>query len=977
MKAHRSTWFVLLLSAALWSLPSQAAFQLLENFELELGDLNGQNGWVANGGVVALDPDNPDNQVGAWVEGSGDRGSWLPATIANNTTGTLFFRLRVGSDNFDGPVLNWSVGMSDIELTGQGGFGDYQAQINQNRDAGNLLPNQVRSRNAGAFDTLADLQGGQWYNFWMVIDNSANTYRVYMQGGQFPTQTLLQNTSGVTDFVFRNAAGRPDTDLIYLFIRMPGSHAESLHLDDFWLDPTGVNLTDPSTPPGAFVSGFSANLTSFTYRLSDGTETMVDADSIQLELNGEPVSPQITKAGPVTTITYTPPTFFLPESSHVASLTFSDTATPPVIQEVQRAFTIAYYGLIPASYALATPPTTDGFVVTRVHQMDTARGPGDGNLVHNAELQIAGGMLDAQGNPRPNIAENAGPIPIGGTSTGDFLWTPYVNWEQGGGQINAAAPTGPQPDNFNAGEPAGEPGTAAGDYANYFTPGVDPGTLFPADPNNFVVETIAYVQLNAGLHRWGVNSDDGFKLTAGPGQPSPFGILLGQFSGGRGASDSIFDFVVEQDGYYPIRLLYWEGGGGASCEWFSVDLQTGRKILIGDTQYYPTAAYRPYRNGQGRAYISTLRPSSGYTGANNTGPIFAQITDGRTQASNARLLIEGVEVATGTKAGNVTTINYSPATPWPFGSTVSGQIVYSESGQAEPITESFSFQVRSFTLADLPADTFWIEAEDWDYNSGQTVASASTMPYAGGAYTGLAGVLNIDYFDNKNNPDTDTGINYSYRTDQRPDHANITVHEGAGVLAIERPGGFTMTTNYRLGWVGAFWGNYTRTLPAGNYRGIAALSHGDGVGTVMAADLDRVTAGVGTTDQTLQRIGTFTGTGSGGWGQSVLVPLQAASGSDAIFTLPGGPVTLRVTARNGDFDWFALVPTTEEPPAEDIQIDTIAITPDGQLQIQWTGGGTLQSSPTLPATTWTDVTSASPATIDPPAEGRSFYRVRQ
>jgi hypothetical protein len=224
-------------------------FALVDDFNnSQLGDLNGQNGWFSNGGTVVVDPADPNNQVAGFIGGSGDRGSYINATIPDGAQGTLFFRLRVDTDNADlaTPVLNWSVGMSDIELAGNGAFGDYQAQINQNRDAGNEFPEQVRSRNAGAFDTLADLLPEAWYNFWMAIDNAANTYQVYIQGGQFGSQTLLENPQGESTFVFRNATSRPDTDLIRIFIRLAGSHAGNLYLDDFWLDAENINLEDPS-----------------------------------------------------------------------------------------------------------------------------------------------------------------------------------------------------------------------------------------------------------------------------------------------------------------------------------------------------------------------------------------------------------------------------------------------------------------------------------------------------------------------------------------------------------------------------------------------------------------------------------------------------------------------------------------------------------------------------------------------------------
>jgi hypothetical protein len=735
----------------------------------------------------------------------------------------------------------------------------------------------------------------------------------------------------------------------------------------------------PSTPA---VTGQSADLRGFTLRVADGSQTAMDNATIAVTLNGQPVDVTSTREGSVTTIRHTPTAPFPPESSHRVVLTFSDTGTPPAQTEHVFPFTIAYYGVIPASYALATPPTNPGWVVSRVHQIEAARGPGDGNSTANAEMQLADGMVDATGNPRPNIAEFPGPLNIGGDPSIDIWWTPYVNWERAGGQINA---TGAQPDNFNTVEPPGEPGTAVGAYSNYFTPGVELGST--AEPENYVVETVAYIQLAAGLHRWGVNSDDGFKVTVAPGQPSPLGITLGEFSGGRGAADTIFDFLVEQAGFYPIRLLYWQGGGGASAEWFSVDLATGQKILIGDTQYYPNRAYPAFRNGQGRARVSTLRPSSGFTGTQPTGPIFAQITDGRTTASNARLLINGQQVATGTKAGTVTTINYTPETPLALGTTFSGQIVYDESGQTEPITHNFTFTTRILQLADLPANSFWIEAEDFDYGSGQSVPAASTMPYAGGAYQGLNPVLNVDYLDTETGQFVDgaftDGVS-NYRGDSRtgtnPILSNIS-NETGGNLAMSRPGGFTMTTNYKIGWVGgADWWNYTRNIPAGNYRAMAAQSIDGGTGNLMTSTLHRVTSGAGTPTQTTALLGTFRGTGSTGWSQNALIPLltnNTEGAPAAILQLPGGPVTLRWQGGAGDLDWMVLIPTTDLPPVDDPEITSITIGTDGRIRIAWEGTGTLQSTADLPASTWTDITGTSPAEIDPPASGRAFYRVRQ
>ncbi len=58
--------------------------------------------------------------------------------------------------------------------------------------------------------------------------------------------------------------------------------------------------------------------------------------------------------------------------------------------------------------------------------------------------------------------------------------------------------------------------------------------------------------------------------------------VLGSANVGRGATDTLFGFRVPQPGLYPLRLVWMEGGGGASVEWFSVAAD-GTKVLVNDT----------------------------------------------------------------------------------------------------------------------------------------------------------------------------------------------------------------------------------------------------------------------------------------------------------------------------------------------------------------------------------------------------------
>ncbi|CAN5141324.1 hypothetical protein BH23VER1_BH23VER1_04420 [soil metagenome] len=48
------------------------------------------------------------------------------------------------------------------------------------------------------------------------------------------------------------------------------------------------------------------------------------------------------------------------------------------------------------------------------------------------------------------------------------------------------------------------------------------------------------------------------------------GQVLGQFDGGRGAADTLFNVTVNETGVYPMRLVWEQGAGGGNLEFFSV-----------------------------------------------------------------------------------------------------------------------------------------------------------------------------------------------------------------------------------------------------------------------------------------------------------------------------------------------------------------------------------------------------------------------
>jgi hypothetical protein len=115
-------------------------------------------------------------------------------------------------------------------------------------------------------------------------------------------------------------------------------------------------------------------------------------------------------------------------------------------------------------------------------------------------------------------------------------------------------------------------------------------------------EVLTFVSFpSAGFYTMGVNSDDGFNMSVGL-DPSKYGtngpaLVLGDFDGGRGSSDTDYSFYVQAAGTYRFRLLYYNGGGGANCEWTSIDPATGFRYLVNDPSPTNTTGIHAYYSG--------------------------------------------------------------------------------------------------------------------------------------------------------------------------------------------------------------------------------------------------------------------------------------------------------------------------------------------------------------------------------------------
>ncbi|MBK9137304.1 MAG: immunoglobulin domain-containing protein [Verrucomicrobia bacterium] len=331
--------------------------------------------------------------------------------------------------------------------------------------------------------------------------------------------------------------------------------------------------------------------------------------------------------------------------------------------------------VIPESVALpasALDKTKPGFSV-RVFQ---ATGPELPNTLVRTEDQIAGLLINpATGQPHANIADLSG---------------------------------------FNPDGTYDEPATIS--YGAAFFPGI-PGTEFTV--NNIALEAITYVELNPGTYTMVVNSDDGFRVSTGNVMDRLAEIRLGEFDGGRGAGDTVFSFTVTKAGVYPFRLIYEQGGGGYSVNWYTAENgNPANRVLLNDLGGTPS--YRALRPGAVTAgpAISAVSPLPNSLNVAPSAGITAIIKDGSTafNAASFRLLRNGTDVTAqatiGPKSGNATKITYRPSTLPPALAVEEYTLVFDDPTATGGRREArMTYTVAPYANYNLP-EPIWLETFD-------------------------------------------------------------------------------------------------------------------------------------------------------------------------------------------------------------------------------------------------------------------------
>ena len=471
----------------------------------------------------------------------------------------------IADNSYVDRVATLDVDISETRANPNGSDTQYRTS-----DAVRMARTLDRQRSAFNGDSLifdydvGDLAAGEWMNY--TRDFTAGTYEVYLREAVVnlptadsileqvtsdpaqPGQTVkvlgsfLAKTSGYT---FRNVPLTDGTGVNAVRLRLSGK--TTLRLRTVTADnDTGnrllnylifVPVADAGVQRATIASLSPANGTTVEtaepkIEVSiENRDTSVVASSVKLQINGSDVAASASATATGASLNHTLATLPPRGVAQSARLVFTD--NEGVSQTNEWTFTVNYIEL-DHSTRFAGPGTTRG-ITTRVTQ---AQEQGE-NSLDRAEAQLA--------------ANSTIPEFFDTTVTSEV-----VNFSQE---------------------------ALDGGTAGYFEGDlVIPGHSADFGSDNFAMEAIAYLDLPAGVTRFGVRCDDGYKL-ASSGAPNAGTAPLAFHNGGP--ADETFDIVVPQAGVYAFRLVWYERGGGAHVEWFTVNRTTGDRTLVNATGGIP------------------------------------------------------------------------------------------------------------------------------------------------------------------------------------------------------------------------------------------------------------------------------------------------------------------------------------------------------------------------------------------------------
>jgi hypothetical protein len=262
--------------------------------------------WVITHGTPTVGQEAGGNK---YLESYGSYRSLAGASISDSDTETtVFYRIFKRAENSP----DCSVGWSDF-TDPSGMWEDFEAYVV-------VLGNTLRARDGGDNTTLMTISDDTWYNIWLVINNSAQTYDVYVTTG---TADATIGDREANDFDFRTDNGDSPADLVTF--KVYGRSADGpVRVDDIHItggldlsipvdmpvpvivsDPEDVTTTQAQTAVFETVFTSESTPSAVWYKAADPDDIYMDPaeSNIDVELTYDAPSEQYTSTLTVTNLT--------------------------------------------------------------------------------------------------------------------------------------------------------------------------------------------------------------------------------------------------------------------------------------------------------------------------------------------------------------------------------------------------------------------------------------------------------------------------------------------------------------------------------------------------------------------------------------------------------------------------------------------------------------------------------------------------
>ena len=399
---------------------------------------------------------------------------------------------------------------------------------------------------------------------------------------------------------------------------------------------------------------------------------------MKLTFDGAAVDASVNRSGSNVSASFETSDFLSAGSEHAATLAFADSSG--VERAYSWTFSVGGFVTIPASYAYPTDSkdvSAPGFV-GNVHQarQDAGLIPS----VERADTQVRGTLVDPfTSEPFDNLVARSS-VTVEGVVNFEEEERDAGNFHGGNGKQDIPFP--------------GIPGSADHD-------------------DQYAIELVGYLELSAGIHVFGVNSQDGFSLRVGPDARALFGTdTLGEFNGVRATpEEDLMTFLVEEAGLYSFRLLQFESGDdtidngtlsteGSALEFYSIDADafaanpdTAPRVLINDPTEAGSIKSWQKVSADGPAYISSAHPAPGSVSV----PVNTSIdivVQNLVAGVDVTMKLNGEEVSIRPRRRSTgTEISYTPTDIFGKGETVQIELSYGDQ------TDSWEFGTSTGNLA--------------------------------------------------------------------------------------------------------------------------------------------------------------------------------------------------------------------------------------------------------------------------------------